>query len=204
VIRVFTALPLPTPALERLEKAAGELRRRAANLRVVHPEGLHVTLIFLGELEEGPLEDVKRALADPSLAGPAIEASLGGLGQFPPRGTPRVLYCSIRQGAEAIRTLHARLREALLAEWNTHGTGNGALSGPRKALVPAWDDRRPFTPHVTVARSRGGPVELSELEEMFRFEQPATLDRLVLFQSILKPEGAEYRPLKTVRFMGES
>ena len=204
MIRVFAALPLPAPALERLEMAAGELGRRAGSLRVVRPEGMHVTLIFFGELEEGPVQTIERALDHPSLAGPPIEASLGGLGQFPPRGAPRVLYCPIRQGVEAIKALHGRLREALLAQWNTHSGRNRESSEPREAAGPAWDDRRPFAPHITVARNRGGAVKLSELEELFRFEQPATLDRLVLFQSILKPGGAEYRPLKTVRFSRES
>ena len=153
---------------------------------------MHITLIFFGELDQRALAVVLGALEDPSLAVGPIAASLGGLGQFPPRGAPRVLYCPIRRGAEEIRDLHRRLRAVLLAAW--------AAADP---AGPAWDEGRPLTPHLTVARGRGAAVVAEDLEDIYRFEQPITLERLVLLQSILRPAGAEYRPLKTVHLTGE-
>jgi len=202
-IRVFAALPLPGEALARLERAAEELERRGRDFRVVRPEGMHVTLFFFGELEQERVSLLQRAMEAPAVGMPALEASLGGLGQFPPRGAARVLYCPVLRGGEEIAGLHRRLREALLAAWES-SPGQAGQSGAGGR--PPWDDRRPFKPHVTVARSRrggGAPGGLSGLEEAFGFEQPATLDRLVLYQSILKPGGAEYRPLKTVRLSQE-
>ncbi len=65
---------------------------------------------------------------------------------------------------------------------------------------------REFTPHITLARaSRSGPlpaaanrIRLAEVAELFRFEYSLILDRLVLYQSILRPGGAEYKVMKTV------
>jgi len=191
-LRVFVALPLPEAVVERLGRAGEELQRRARLLRVVRPAAMHITLIFFGELDQRALAVVLGALEDPSLAVGPIAASLGGLGQFPPRGAPRVLYCPIRRGAEEIRDLHRRLRAVLLAAW--------AAADP---AGPAWDEGRPLTPHLTVARGRGAAVVAEDLEDIYRFEQPITLERLVLLQSILRPAGAEYRPLKTVHLTGE-
>lgn len=202
-LRVFAALPIPEDALRCLEKAAGELERRARGFRVLRPESMHITLIFFGELEEGPLGAVQRALDDPCLAVPSIQASIGGLGQFPPRGVPRVFYCPVRRGAGEIEALYRGLREKLLAVWGEPAPRSRTGAQAPAAGRPSWDDPRPFTPHITVARNRGGKAGPAALEDLFRFEQPITLDRLVLFQSLLRPEGAEYRPLKTIRFAGE-
>ncbi|MBN1836827.1 MAG: 2'-5' RNA ligase family protein [Spirochaetales bacterium] len=203
-VRAFAALPLPGEALARLERAGRELKRRSSDFRVVRPEGMHVTLFFFGDLEMERLEQVRQALRDPGLGVPAVQASLGGLGRFPPRGSPRVLYCPVLRGREEIEELHRRLREALLAAWYPNGGARrGARSG--EAERPSWDDRRAFTPHVTVARSRGGRAGYgvpAGVEELFAFDQPACLDRVVLFQSVLKPEGAEYRPLEILGLTG--
>jgi 2'-5' RNA ligase len=223
-MRVFAALPLPPAALQRLEGAVAELRDRArtarsGGLRAVRPEGMHITLIFFGELEGERLEQIRSALGNPSLPGPPIAASIGGLGQFPPRGMPRVLYCPVRGGAKEIEGLYGRLRASALAAWGGGRSGAGYSDGsdepvpgdgevgertqPGGQARPPWDDRRSFTPHVTVARNRGGHVAVTDLRAPFDFEEPALLERLVLFQSILGPGGAEYRPLETVHFMGE-
>jgi 2'-5' RNA ligase len=202
-VRAFAALPLPSSALEELGNAGRRLRAATRSLRVVQPAGLHVTLIFFGELEKLPLARVERALDDPALVVAPIDASIGGLGQFPPKGAPRVLYCPILRGAGEITALHRRLQASLAASWVADPPAPTATEGAAPLVRPPWDDPRPFTPHVTVARARGGQVELAELRGFFDFEHPLLLDRLVLFQSLLGPGGAQYRALKTVHLAGE-
>jgi 2'-5' RNA ligase len=185
-VRVFTALPLPAPQLEKVAALAGRLARLYPKLRVVRPEGMHVTMIFLGELSQAQTEAVRQAMRDPALAVGPLAVSMGGLGQFPPRGVPRVLYCPIRRGAEAVAALHAALREALRP-----------VDGLRL-------EERPFTPHITLARNnaRGLAVSLEQLAADFDFEDTFSLERLVLYESLLRPSGAEYRPLQTVSLAG--
>lgn len=182
-MRLFLALPLPPEVLRRLGEVAAGLRARSRELKVVQPESLHLTLVFLGERESREAEEVARLLEAPELAVPRIGAALGGYGQFPPHGSPRVLYTPLREGVGQVRELQAAL--------------SGVLRGGGIRLD---EETRDFSPHITVARSREPRNAPEGLQELFEFEQRFTFDRLVLFQSLLRPQGAEHRPLKTVMF----
>jgi 2'-5' RNA ligase len=178
-VRLFLAIPLPEPALARLRAVLAGLHGR--DLKVVRPEGLHLTLVFLGEREEAQAGRIAALLESPELAVPRIAASLGGFGQFPPKGTPRVIYTPVREGARQV----AALQQALV----------GVL---QRAGVRLEEEGRAFTPHLTLARRGGGPPDLNGVEDLLDFELPFAADHLVLFQSLLKPAGAEYRALKSL------
>jgi len=194
-VRLFLAIPLPPAALRRLESVAAELEGR--DLKVVRPEGLHLTLVFLGEREAEEAEGIGRLLESPELDVPCIPASLGGYGRFPARGSPRVIFTPVRRGAREITALQQALAGVLrrggvrLQEEARGFTRGGGAPGTHGRT-------RGFTPHVTLARSRGGDPDLRGLEDLLDFEELFAADRLVLFRSILKPAGAEYLALKTV------
>jgi 2'-5' RNA ligase len=177
------ALPLPGETVRGLQEGLEELRRRYRELKVVRPQGLHITLVFLGEQQEKEVEAIQALLDDPSLASPPIRASIGGYGQFPPQGIPRVLFCPLIDGAAEV----AALQRALTGVLNKGG-------------VRFEEDKRPFSPHFTLARNREARPEPQIVRELCGAERRFTFDRLVLFQSLLKREGAEYLPLKTVLF----
>ena len=180
-MRIFAALPLPAQAVKKLEELAAELKARYPDLRVVKPQGMHITMVFFGELNQDQVLGVMRVMDNSELKVSSIQAVMGGIGQFPPQGSPRVIYCPIHKGAPEISYLY-RLYYQLLS--NT-----GRLS---------IDEQREFTPHITLARNKDSRVSLSDVEELFRFEYSLILDRLVLYQSILRPQGAEYNVMKTV------
>jgi 2'-5' RNA ligase len=196
-MRVFAALPLPDQAVEKLGKLAAELKARYPDLKAVKPHGMHITMVFFGELNPEQILAVMRAMDSPELKLASIQAVMGGVGQFPPKGQPRVIYCPIQKGAPEIGYLY-RVYYRLVS-----GVEGLSLEG----------ERGDFTPHVTLARNRGdrgrdghsrggrsvsGSISLSEVEELFRFEYSLILDRLVLYQSILRPQGADYKVMKTV------
>jgi 2'-5' RNA ligase len=190
-MRVFAALPLPDQAVEKLGKLAAELEARYPDLKAVKPHGMHITMVFFGELNQEQILAVMRAMDSPELKLASIQAVMGGVGQFPPKGQPRVIYCPIQKGAPEIGYLY-RVYYRLVS-----GVEGLSLEGERD-----------FTPHVTLARNRvasskgdrtrASRIALSEVEELFRFEYSLILDRLVLYQSILRPQGAEYKVMKTV------
>lgn len=182
-MRVFLALPLPAMVVDRLREVTEGLRTRTRDLKVVRPEGLHITLVFLGERSDEEVAALTPLLAAPELARGPIQASLGGYGQFPPSGSPRVIFTPLREGNRETCALQADLVAVL--------RGGGVL---------LQEENRPFSPHVTLARSRVGRGEAVACGDLFAFEQRFNFDRLVLFQSVLKPQGAEYRPLQTVAF----
>jgi 2'-5' RNA ligase len=174
-MRVFAALPLPPGTSAALAAALEPVRARHGDIRWVNPSGFHLTLHFFGEVGAGQLADLERALADPRLKRHSIAARLGGMGQFPPHGSPRVVWVAISQGGEEARAL-----------WEAF----------EQVIAPlGWErDPRGFTPHVTVGRAgRGGagPIESvmpSIPEAAFAF------DAIVLFESVLGKDGAAYRP----------
>ena len=194
-MRLFLAIPLPPAALRRLESVAAELEGR--DLKVVRPEGLHLTLVFLGEREAEEAEGIGRLLESPELDVPRIPASLGGYGRFPACGSPRVIFTPVCRGAREITAFQQALAGVLqrggvrLQEEARGFTRGGGAPGTHGRT-------RGFTPHVTLARSRGGDPDLRGLEDLLDFEELFAADRLVLFRSILKPAGAEYLALKTV------
>jgi 2'-5' RNA ligase len=174
-MRVFVALPLPPATATALADALQPLRAAHTDIRWVNPDGFHITLHFFGDVSETQLADLKAALLDSRLAVPSIAARLGALGQFPPRGNPRVVWVSLSLGGEEARVLWERVEQVV------------------EPL--GWQqDPRGFTPHVTVGRAgRGGtggldPAGLPILEAAFRFEE------IVLFESVLGKGGAIYRP----------
>ena len=183
-MRLFLALPLPPEVLKRLASAAEALRAGFPDLKVARPEGLHLTLVFLGEREPAEAEEVGRLLDSPLLAVPRIPAALGGYGQFPPRGAPRVVFTPVKEGGELVTALQRAL--------------SGVLT---QGGIRLEEEARAFTPHITLARSRGsGAADPGELADLLGFEERFLFDRLVLFQSILRRDGAEYRALKSVMF----
>ena len=88
-MRLFLALPLPPEVLRRLASAAEALREGFPNLKVVRPEGLHLTLVFLGEREPAEAEQVGRLLDSPLLAVPRIPSGDGRVWAVPRREGPR-------------------------------------------------------------------------------------------------------------------
>ena len=88
-MRVFAALPLPDRAVEKLGELAAELKARYPDLKVVKPNGMHVTMVFFGELNQERILEVMRVMDSPELKMASIRAVMGGVGQFPPKGQLR-------------------------------------------------------------------------------------------------------------------
>ena len=89
--RLFVALPLPPAVRRSLEPLA----RGLGDVRWLTPDQQHLTLRFLGDIDNGRLNDVAEALA--LVHGWPFELRLKGLGHFPPRGEPRVLWVGVRE-----------------------------------------------------------------------------------------------------------
>ncbi|MBA7542613.1 RNA 2',3'-cyclic phosphodiesterase [subsurface metagenome] len=185
-MRVFAALPLSSEIRKLLSEAMDKLGLSYKYLKMVPEANLHITLHFFGEIDEEKTEKLKSVLDDPLLTGRIIKASLGRLGFFPARSNPRVIFCTLKEGAEEVVSFRKTFNEII------HNSG-----------LAVEEEGRSFTPHITLARNKGGRIDPHFLNS-FDLEQRVFLfDRLILYQSILRSTGAEHSPLKTLIFTRE-
>lgn len=187
MLRLFIALPLElsSPVLDLSRNLTGPL-----GLKVVSPENMHLTLRFLGDIPEADVNYLIQALETAVDGWRAVhnegplELELKGLGAFPPRGPPRVLWVGLGGRDLPLLMDLARLTDEQLVSSNF-----GAAD-------------KPFKPHLTMARVRDKrPVGfvrqlLREHEQSLLGE--LELDRLVLCASQLTPQGPIYDRMHTV------
>jgi 2'-5' RNA ligase len=142
----------------------------------VRPDRMHLTLHFFGSADGALEEGVRVALAHP-IAQPAFNLSFDGLGCFPERGSPRVLWLGVRDGLEALRRLHAVFVGLDLS----------------RALPERTNE--PFTPHLTLARFRDRvpKAKLAEITSIPASAGPSRIDRVTLYESRLSPASLDSR-----------
>lgn len=178
-MRLFIALELPADV--RAELAAAQARLSGHPLRWVAPAGIHLTLQFLGEVDDGLAPSVLAALAALEVA--PFSLSLAGLGAFPTARQPRVVWVGLGGDTGALAALQAAV---------------GAATAPL-GFTP---EARPFRAHLTLGRARpdAAPAALRALgEALARVAPPPPLSWTAgapaLFQSTLTPQGARYTRL---------
>jgi 2'-5' RNA ligase len=174
LLRAFVALEIEGGMRERMASVQSDLRRQIPDARWAPVEQLHLTLRFLGDLPREALTQIEPHLRRAAQDCPAAEARVAGLGMFPERGSPRVLWIGI-DVAPSFLQLQVACEEAAVM-----------------AGVPR--ERRPFRPHLTLARWRG-PARRPVLPAVDL--GPTRLSRLVLFRSELRREGAQHTALAT-------
>lgn len=187
MLRVFIALDLPDALRAELETVSLRLQRRLAGapLRWVAAESMHLTLQFLGDIEQEQVSPLELRLRTAAAEFAAFDVRLTELGVFPNLRRPRILWAGL-QAPDSLAVLQ-RAIEAHMAE-----------------LGFAREDR-PFTPHLTLARAHrdAQPAQLAGLAAALKAEQltplAARLDELVLFRSQLNRGGAVYNPLIRIR-----
>jgi 2'-5' RNA ligase len=171
-VRAFVALELEARLREAMAELQSRLRPRLGAIHLVRPEGIHLTLRFLGSTTPQQADAMRPILAAAASACPPAEVPVSGLGTFPERGSPRVLWLGL-EVPPAVHELQQACERAALA------AGFGKEDRPFKShlTLGRWRDRapRPDLPAVDLGTTR--------------------LDTLVLFRSDLRPSGAVYTPL---------
>jgi len=181
-VRAFVAVNLDQDLKDALAKVQERLKATRADVGWVRPESLHLTLKFLGQVEESRLGAVAEAIAAAATGYGSFRLVLGGVGAFPQPRAARVVWIGVQQGAEALVTLQARVEAGL------------------EALGFAREER-PFAAHLTLGRVRG-PARREQLAVALT-SIPAEplremmLHRIDLMKSELGPGGARYTALQT-------
>ncbi len=172
-MRTFIALELPELFEDEVTALARQLRD-VVDGRFMRRETYHVTLAFLGEVDEAGVRDAMAALDEACVGRSAVELASDGLGTF---GRPRdaTLWLGLRPTPELL-----------------------LLAGDVRLALDAYGvayDRKTFRPHITLVRRARMPQ--GELPALV-FPEPGQAARVTLFKSELSSEGATYKPLYTV------
>jgi len=174
--RLFLALDLPEPARASLVSWRDTLVAGRSDLRPVRAEALHLTLVFLGWQDES---------AAPKIAEAAFAALPGGP---PPRLTPT-----------GVRSLPPRNPRLFALELDDDGGRASELQAAASAALEAggWyrPEKRPFWPHLTLARVKRGERRVAPLPDTPPPGEPFEAPVMTLYRSTLRPQGALYEPL---------
>jgi len=173
-MRLFIAIELPTG----LKTELGRLRAVIPGVRWVPAEQIHLTLAFLGEVDDAAAGRLTAQLA--AIRGDAFELSFGGIGCFPDRQRPRVVWLGVKPEPGLLRLATAVQQNSLSA---------GILL-----------EERPFSPHITLARLKfPATAELRTfLDQQHRIIlKPFAVREFTLFQSNLTSQGAVHSPIRS-------
>ncbi|HDL64201.1 MAG TPA: RNA 2',3'-cyclic phosphodiesterase [Proteobacteria bacterium] len=185
-IRAFIAIGLPGELQAEIGKISSALSARIPGVRWVPSENLHLTLKFLGDIEEAIIPDIQVILDQVTPRHLPINCKFGGLGVFPDLRSPKIIWIGVTKG----RDLIAGLADDLSRE----------LSG-----LGFKPEKRGFTPHLTLGRVKKG-VRTAQLRKLIEAEEEKTarlndshgllyINMLLLQKSILTSKGAIYHIL---------
>lgn len=181
-IRCFIAFDLDNEVvLENLIKAQEAIASTGADLKLVKPENIHVTMKFLGEtrvsLMERIHEEMQKVVFTP------FNVEIKGLGVFPNLRHIRVVWAGIRGGAEELKDIFNQLDSNL-------------------RMLGFKHDRKGFSPHITIARVRTGRNRaqlVRRIEELADYDFGVIRAKcLKLKKSVLTPKGPVYSVLKEI------
>jgi 2'-5' RNA ligase len=177
-IRAFVGIDVG----DDIRRAAGTLQRQlAASGAAVNwtvPANYHITLQFLGDVDDRELADVCRAVAAVTRGEPPFRMRVTGLGAFPTPRRPKVIWAGMSDGSQDVRRLFAALEEPL-AELGVY----------RK-------EDRPYTPHLTLGRARDEAAGQA-LAPLLTQHQDwpggyAEVEEVLVYSSELRRDGPEY------------
>lgn len=172
-MRAFIAIEAPEDVRRAVAQAQDKLARTCANVKWVAKQNLHLTLQFLGEIDDAQADRLRALLREIASHHPPFEIEYAGIGTF-----PRVIWVGCRGAMERLASLAGEVEKAA-----------------EECGVPRED--RGFTAHLTIGRVKErGPRVRPEPDRAFGRQ---TVDAFALVRSELTPKGSIYTPLETFR-----
>ncbi|MFA4983833.1 MAG: RNA 2',3'-cyclic phosphodiesterase [Candidatus Omnitrophota bacterium] len=183
-MRAFLAIEVPAEIKVFLGALQDKLRRSGADVKWVEPENIHLTLKFLGEIGDEQAGQVGEAMEEICSLQDDFIIALGELGAFPRLSSPRIIWVGLSRGAQEATRLAAQLDE-------------------RISLFGIPKEKKEFSPHLTIARTRSvlnmtsliqclNDCRLMPQEKKLEFRS----SKVFLIKSTLTPQGPLYERLK--------
>lgn len=188
-MRAFVAIDVSQSVRAKLAALQAQLKSGCTGLRWSDADQIHVTLQFLGEVEESRVAAISKELRSVAGRHQMFDLSVTGLGAFPSARSVRVLWAGLEDGGGRLAALQRDCEQHLLK------LGFAA-------------ERRPFNPHLTLARAKGdGRVRTigDVIEKHAEFDGgQSDVSQLVLYESRLSPKGATYAAIERFGLAGSS
>jgi 2'-5' RNA ligase len=183
-VRSFVAIELGEPAHQALAMLQRDLKAAAppGTIRWTVPESIHLTLQFLGDVPLAKIEPITAELRSVCAAAIPFSFDLIGLGVFPNRRQPRIVWVGVHEPSGALASLHKRVGQVL-------------------ALLGFPPEERAFTPHLTIGRASrsASPRDLAQVGDHISRSDVELIERIAadhitLMKSDLRPSGSVYTP----------
>jgi 2'-5' RNA ligase len=179
-IRTFIAIEIPKTVISKIRELQGVIKAYGFKIRWVRAENIHLTLKFLGDIEEIKINEIAEAVSKTAEQHSPISLKAKGIGVFPGIKRPRVLWVGLSGQLEALIKLQQTLDENLIA-------------------LGFSSEERPLKGHLTMGRIKDR-IDVKKLGDALmafrRFESETfTTGQIILYKSELTPSGAIYTKL---------
>ena len=189
-MRLFVGIEISPAAVNATTELIAELRAARTTLaprsRIawVTAERLHITVRFIGHVDDRRADEIRAVLAPPLALDP-FDLTIAGVGTFPPKGPPRVVWAGLTVGSAELIAIESTVSERLV-----------------RAGVPR--EERTYNPHLTLARVRDAaglrPASFAGFGEIGL--GTTSVDAITLFESRLSPKGPTYAALARTPLVG--
>ena len=180
IMRTFIAIELPEEIRSALAALQDQLKASGADVKWVEPQNIHLTLKFLGNIDDALREKIGGALCSVAANNQPFMAVIGLCGAFPNMDYPRVIWLGITEGEPQIKKIAREIEDKI--------SGLGIEK-----------DARPFTGHITIGRVRSpsGKKSLTraladQAQNLVKLNLGFSVSKLTLFKSTLSPAGPVY------------
>ncbi len=185
-MRTFIALTLPEQIRSRLALLQAELKETETDVKWTAPENIHLTLKFIGEIDEKTLDRIILALEKFIPEKKSYYARVSALDVFPKIHSPRIIWIGLGEGDKESRDIAEEIEEKL------------SDTGISK-------EERAFTSHITIGRVRSGRNKerllrkINEINSLENEDLRFLVDRVTVYKSTLTPKGPVYEAIKELR-----
>jgi len=189
-IRTFIGVDIGDEVRRKAVALQQQLTRTGAGVKWAAPDGMHVTLLFLGEVDDRDLLSVCRAVTKIAQREPPFAMRVSGVGAFPNPRRPKVVWGGITDGAEPLRRLFTLLEREML-ELGCHRR-----------------EERDYTPHLTLGRVKSeedGFTLAAELPKLLAWDGGRTVaSEVLVYSSEFRGDTPEYTVLSRSELAGKT
>lgn len=182
-MRIFVAINIPENIKNNIVSVQEDLKKSNANVKWVEKNNCHITLKFLGEIEEKIMPEIISEIKSEIKEFNSFDASFYGLGMFPNVNSPKIVWLGIKQGENNLKLLAQKIENACLR-----------LNFPK--------EKREFSAHLTLGRVKSYKNISMLVKKITLYSnieyKPFKINKVDVMQSFLYPDGPQYKCLESV------